>query len=405
MEAAMVMSVVTNLAALSTVHTLNRTSSAAENAQRQLSSGRRITRAADDAAGLGISEGLRAQIGGMTQAVRNTQDGIGVLQLADGALGQMTAIMQRMRDLAVQAGNTGALNADALGAIQHEMDQLGSELDHISATTSFDDVPLLDGTYDRLFQVGANVGDTIRVAIGGPGYAIDRTGLGLSGIDVRGAAASWPSSVTPAVSAAEGTPASGRLAIAGDWTTPGVFENNFATLRGTITYDGKTFDLGSVDYTGAVTATAYITKLNLAAMSALGITGFTPITGSATQLYFTGDVPGAGSTAQDAVALTPTYTGLSGAAGAVTALDHAIDLVGSTRADLGAIQNRFEHTVDRLTGAISDTTSSEYRIGDADMAEESTELSRAEVIMQSGTAMLAQANHSSRMLLKLLQAA
>src|SRR5689334_11988813 len=129
MEAVMVMSAVNNLASLATVHALNRTSGALETSQRRLATGYRITRASDDAAGLGISEGLRSQIGGMTQAVRNAQDGIGVLQLADGALGDMTSVLQRMRDLAVQAGNSGALNDSAMDAIQTEFSQLGAQVD------------------------------------------------------------------------------------------------------------------------------------------------------------------------------------------------------------------------------------------------------------------------------------
>ena len=400
----MVMSAVNNLASLATVHALNRTSSKLETSQRRLATGYRITRASDDAAGLGISEGLRSQIGGMTQAVRNAQDGVGVLQLADGALGDMTSVLQRMRDLAIQAGNSGALNSSALKAIQTEFSQLGAQVDHISSTTTFDGIPLLDGTYDRQFQVGASVGDTLRVKIGGPGYAMDRAGLGVSGLDVSGPAFTIPNTVTPAVSAAQGTPASGTLDLAGDWVTPGVFENNFTSLRGTVTYDGKSFDLGSVDYTGAVTATDYLGALNAAAMTALGISGWTPFTGGSTRLRFTGDVPGAGSTAQDAVDMTPTYTGVSGSDAAVIALDRAVKLIGTTRADLGAIQNRFERTATRLGEAIGDTTASESRIRDTDMASEVSEMNRQQVLMQAGTAMLAQANQSTQAILKLLAA-
>jgi flagellin len=400
----MAMSAVTNIASMSAYRSLQRTSVSMEKSQRHLATGLRISVAADDAAGLGISEGLRAQIGGMRQAVRNAQDGISLLRVADGALGQTTSILQRMRDLAVQAANDGVLTPSATDTIQLEVSQLKEELDHVAGSTSFDGIPLLDGSYDRDFQVGANVGETIRVRIGGPGRAMDLAGLGLTGIDVRGMAFSVPSTVTPAVSAAQGTPSSGSLRLAGDWVTPGVYQTSFSTLQGTITYNGKSFDLGSVDYTGAVTATDYITDLNNAAMSALGITGFTPITGSATQLTFTGAVPGPGSTAQDAVALTPTYAGKSGASGAITAIDTAVQLVSSTRANLGAIENRFDHTVARLMEAVEDTSASESRIRDTDMAAEVSAMSRDQVLMQAGTAMLAQANQSPQAILKLLAA-
>src|ERR1700712_1892535 len=150
------LSVVTNIGALTTTHQLSRTNDAMTSSLRALSSGYRINQASDDAAGLGISEGLRSQIRGMTQAVRNTQDGISVLQLADGALSESTSVLQRIRDLAVQASNDGALNTDAKAAIQKEVDQLKSQFDMVSATTQFDGTRLLDGSYNRLFQVGAN---------------------------------------------------------------------------------------------------------------------------------------------------------------------------------------------------------------------------------------------------------
>ncbi len=159
------MAVLTNVAALNAYGALARTGDSMTSSLRRLSSGSRITRAADDAAGLAISETLRAQIRGMTQAVRNTQDGISLVRTADGALGETVAILQRMRDLSVQAASSGALDATSTAAIGAEIDQLKQELDRIAATTSFNDIPLLDGTYDRLFQVGANGGETVRVVI------------------------------------------------------------------------------------------------------------------------------------------------------------------------------------------------------------------------------------------------
>ena len=397
------MSVVNNLPSLAGVHALNRTRDALVTAQRKLVTGFRVTRASDDASGLGISEGLRSQIGGMSQGVRNAQDGIGILQLADGALGDMTALLDRMRDLAVQAANTGALNSPATAAVQHQLDELGTQLDQIAGQTSFDRIPLLDGTYDREFQVGANYGETLRVRIGGPGFAIDRAGLGLSGLDVTGPAATWPTTTLPAVTADQGTPANGHLYFNGDWLTPGVAESNFRSLRGTVSYNGKTFDLGSVDYSGAVTPTDYFTALDTAARSGLGTSGY-PLAATTMQLAFSGDTPGAGSTAAQVGDLTPAYTPAGGAAGAITAIDRAIDLISGTRADLGATQNRFEHTVARLSEAIENTTASESRIRDTNMATEFSEMNRQQILTQAGTAVLAQSNQSFQAILKLLAA-
>ena len=397
------MSVVNNLSSLAGVNALNRTGDALVTAHRRLATGFRVTRAADDASGLSISEGLRSQIGGMGQAVRNAQDGIGILQLADGALGDMTALLDRMRDLAVQAANTGALNSSATADIQKELGEIGTQIDQIAGRTSFNNIPLLDGTYDRQFQVGANYGETLRVRIGGPGFAIDRAGLGLSGLDVTGSAASWPTTTLPAVTADQGPPANGHLYFNGDWTTPGVAESNFRSLRGTVSYNGKSFDLGSVDYSGAVTPTDYFTRLDTAAMAALGTSGH-PLAATTMQLAFSGDTPGAGSTAAQVGDLTPAYAPASGAAGAITAIDKAIDLISVTRADLGATQNRFEHTVARLSEAIGDTTASDSRIRDTNMATEFSELNRQQILTQAGTAVLAQSSQSSQAILKLLAA-
>src|SRR3712207_7145183 len=146
----------TNIAALNAYRNLAGTDGQMGKSLEKLSSGFRTNRAADDAAGLAISEGLRSQIGGLKVAVRNTQDGISVVQTAEGALTETHSILQRMRDLSVQASNSGGLNDDAKGNIQSEIVQLKSELDRIANTTTFNGKKLLDGTYTTKFQVGAN---------------------------------------------------------------------------------------------------------------------------------------------------------------------------------------------------------------------------------------------------------
>jgi flagellin-like hook-associated protein FlgL len=396
------MSVVNNLASMTAIHSLQRTSSAMEQSQRRLATGLRISRASDDAAGLGISEGLKSQIGGMSQAARNAQDGISVLQIADGALGNQTTILQRMRDLAVQAGNDAVLDLASRTNVQAELNQLGDQLDTIAARTAFNGVDLLDGRYVGLFQVGANTGQTIPVTIGGGGRGMDRKGLDLLGLDVRDAV-QLPASMTAAVSSAQGVPSAGRISFSGDYLNSPAAEANFRALEGTITYNGTTFDLASVDYTGAVTQSDYLLKLNQAAQTTLGTSGY-PFGATSAQLVFNGDVPAAGSTLDDADLLSPMYYGHSGAAKAITMIDKAIARISSTRAELGAVQNRFEHTITRLQGAIEDTTASESRIQDTDMAAEFSNFSRLQVLTQAGTAMLANANQSSQSILKLLAA-
>ena len=273
----MSMSVNTNVAAMNAYRNLSTSNDAMATSLERLSSGYRINRAADDAAGLAISEGLRSQIGGLTQAVRNTQDGISVVQTAEGALDETTSILQRMRDLAVQASNDGALNEDAKANIQKEVSQLQEELTRISDTTKFNGTALLTGEYDGTFQVGANGGETISVTIG---TDMDAAGLAVDSIDV--------------------------------------------------TADG-------------------------------------------------------------------------GASDAIELIDTAIQTVSGVRADLGAKQNRFDHTINSLNVAIENTTASESRIRDTDMASEMTSYTSNQVLVQAGTAMLSQANSSTQSILKLLQ--
>jgi len=177
-----------NVAAFNAYRNLSVTQGSVSSSLEKLSSGLRINRAADDAAGLAISEGLRSQVGGLKVAVRNAQDGISVVQTAEGALSTSTAILQRMRDLSVQASNDGGLSAEAKTNIQSEITQLNEELTRISETTQFNGKKLLDGNYSGAFQVGANGGEQISVAItagvADSKVAVDATGLGTKDIDV-----------------------------------------------------------------------------------------------------------------------------------------------------------------------------------------------------------------------------
>jgi flagellin len=159
-----------NIEAMNAYRNLSVTQGQMSKSLEKLSSGFRINRAADDAAGLAISEGLRSQVGGLKQAVRNAQDGVSVVQTAEGALTEVHSILQRVRDLAVQASNTGSVGAEAKGAITAEMDQLSSALGDIASRTEFNGTKLLDASHNTaatalVFQVGANAGDTKAVVL------------------------------------------------------------------------------------------------------------------------------------------------------------------------------------------------------------------------------------------------
>ncbi|HEU5474203.1 MAG TPA: flagellin [Actinophytocola sp.] len=171
-----------NIAAMNAYRNLSSNDKMMQSSLEKLSSGLRINKAADDAAGLSISQGLQAQIGGLTVAARNAQDGVNVVQIADGALTETSAILQRMRDLAVQAANAGSQDTDARTAAQTEVTQLIDELDRIADTTAFGGQKLLDQAYNGTFQVGANSGESISVDLTAQGF--DAAGLGVDAIDL-----------------------------------------------------------------------------------------------------------------------------------------------------------------------------------------------------------------------------
>jgi flagellin len=370
-----------NIAAMNAYRNLSVTDGQMSKSLEKLSSGYRINRAADDAAGLAISEGLRSQVGGLKVAVRNAQDGVSVVQTAEGALTETHSILQRMRDLSVQAANSGGLNADAKQNIQSEITQLKAELTRIADTTQFNGTKLLDGNYNGTFQVGANVGETISVSIGS---AMSAAGLGVDTLNVT-----TDGTATTATSASTGADA------VLDYATSG-------TAEFTVTVDGGTAQTVTLDqdYTDAA---AKLTAINDQ------LSGVTASYGSAGELVLTADA--VGDTAIAVADVTGTEFGTatvvagtaSGADLAIGALDDAISSVSTLRADLGAVQNRFDHTINNLNVAVENLSASESRIRDTDMAAEMMNFTRAQILSQAGTAMLAQANQVPQGVLQLLR--
>ena len=385
-----------NIAAVNSYRNLSNTQNDLSKSLEKLSSGFRINRAADDAAGLAISEGLRSQVGGLKVAVRNAQDGISVVQTAEGALTETHAILQRMRDLSVQGSNTGGLSDDAKGSIQSEMGQLKSELTRIADTTQFNGTKLLDGSYNGKFQVGANVGESISVGVS---TAMSASGLGVSGVDVKGGTATTATTVN-AVAGTAGTVTTAGADLA---TVDG-----FDKLNGTITVGSKSLDLASVKYAKPTGVTAddvaaRTTALTDAVTAAFGTDASAAITGGA--LVVTGAAPagGAAATANQVNAASVKFDAATGAEDAITKIDAAIKTVSATRSDLGAVQNRFDHTIKNLNVAVENLSASESRIRDTDMASEMVSFTRAQILSQAGTSMLAQANQIPQGVLSLLR--
>lgn len=391
----MALSINQNIAALNSYRNLSNTQNDLSKSLEKLSSGLRINRAADDAAGLAISEGLRAQIGGTKQAVRNAQDGISVVQTAEGALTETHSILQRMRTLSVQAANDGGLSETAKGNIQDEMDQLKTELTRISDTTQFNGTKLLDGNYSGTFQVGANTSDQDKITVdlkrtGG----LSATGLDVNGIDVTKVASDASTAVV--TNAVAGT--AGSVAVTADTTDLEALK----ALNGTVTVGSKSFDLASVDYAGVTDAAGALAAITAAAAKVFG-TSVTVAAAGTTGVSFTGATPAATATASEVAAASPVFSQKSGAVEAIDKIDAAITDVSKVRSQLGAVQNRFDHTINNLNVAVENLTSSESRIRDTDMASEMVSFTRAQILSQAGTAMLAQAKSIPQSVLQLLQ--
>ena len=261
-------SIVTNVAALNGNRNLQNTNMKMGKVLEKLSSGYRINRAADDAAGLAISEKMRGQIGGLAQAQRNAQDGISLVQTAEGSLTEVHSMLQRVRELAVQYQN-GTLSTSDRSAINSEVGQLTQEIERIGTTAQFNNIHLLDSAQSISFQVGANDGDVISVAT--------------------------------------------------------------STLSS---------QLGTIDVSTA---------------------------------------------------------------GAISAIDAAIQNVSTMRSTFGAVQNRLEHTLNNISTYQENLTASESRIRDVDMASEMVEFSKDQILQQAGTSMLAQANQAPQGVLSLLR--
>jgi flagellin len=393
----MALSINTNVAALNAYRNLNTTTNDMSKSLEKLSSGFRINRAADDAAGLAISEGMRSQIGGLKMGVRNAQDGISTVQTAEGALNETHSILQRMRDLSVQGANSGALNVDAKANIQTELGQLKNELTRIADTTMFNGQKLLDGHYAGSFQVGANVGEKIDIAVTGD---MSASGLGVSGVDVTLATAAGAVAGVTTTAAAAGVAGVTTIGGALDFTKA----ENFEKLNGTISVDGKSLDLSTVKYAAGDNAAARLLAVNTALTKAGMGAGVAVATATATGLVITGVVPTVTVPAATGIASAAVnFTAASGADGAILAIDNAIKSVSTTRSDLGAVQNRFEHTINNSNVAVENLTASESRIRDTDMASEMVQFTRSQILKSAGTAMLAQAKSIPQGVLQLLQ--
>ena len=392
-----------NLTAMNSNRMLGLTTASQAKSTEKLSSGYKINRAADDAAGLSISEKMRKQIRGLTQASLNAQDGISAVQTAEGALTEVHDMLQRMNELAVKASN-GTMSKDDREYVQNEVDQLVTEIDRVAETTKFNETYLLKGD-DTKAAVTENVFKKFDVST--LNSVISDTSKISESNDFDSMTGKFTLKFTSGL--AEGGTWNGKRIVA-DSATPtteeikltGAKDAELAALNaaitkskqvtGTATNNGAAFQMTSAatmkqsyTYAAAIDVSLHVgadstanNRINLSIDSM-----------SASGLHVTG-LKVNGSDATNATA-------------AINTIADAIQKVSTQRSALGAVQNRLEHTINNLDNVVENTTSAESQIRDTDMATEMVKYSNNNILAQAGQAMLAQSNQANQGVLSLLQ--
>ncbi len=394
----MALTINTNVSSLNAQRNLNSSSSALATSLERLSSGLRINSAKDDAAGLAISQRMTTQIRGMNVAMRNANDGVSLAQTAEGSLSSVSDSLQRIRELAVQSSNATNSASDR-AALNTEAQQLKAEINRVATQTNFNGVKLLDGSFtNEVFQVGANAGETISVAsiANAQSTALGKTTLAT----VISTAAATAFGATFGAGAIKINDAAGAAVSVGGFVT--------GTTASAVATDVAAAINAVSGQTGVSATVGTANTLTLTSAHKITVVLGTGTTGTAATAANTG-LSGA-VTVAGGVATTVT-TGfdaldISSAGGASTAIrlmDSAINAVNTSRADLGAVQNRFSSVVSNLSINSENISAARGRIRDADFAKETASLARNQILQQAGIAMLAQANSIPKNVLSLLR--
>jgi flagellin len=381
----------TNVKSLAAQNAITLNNRAMSTTMEQLSSGKRINSAKDDAAGLAISEKMTSQVRGLNQAIRNANDGISLLQTAEGAMVEITNMMQRMRELAVQSANDTNAQDDR-NYLDLEFQQLKEEINRVTKNTQWNGMNILDQTEPAsgarggtfTFQVGANQGDSHKIT-----HKLDKLAFGA-------AAATATAAVTTATAAGVKT----------DTVTFGVgyVEDDVIT----VTVNNKQFQYTVTAANAAATpvseavAASIRTQLgaSFADLKVAGTGATVTFEGAKDETFQTFSKVTDGKLAT-IDALEVTSQSLSNTA--IGGLDTALTKVNEARAEIGAVINRLNYAVDNMTNVSMNTSESRSRILDTDYAKASAELARTQIISQAATAMLAQANQQPQAVLQLLQ--
>ncbi len=393
---------------------------AASKSMEKLSSGLRINRAGDDAAGLSISEKMRAQIRGLEQASTNAQDGISLIQTAEGALNETHNILQRMRELSVQASNDTNIDTDR-AAIQEEMDALGEEITRIAKDTEFNKQSLLDGGFNGSFQIGANESQSIKLGID----KMDSASLGLtSGIVVKESQPIAADKLADGIYTIEGdklldskgnqvgtlTKGDNKITANGEDVQFGTAKiNDKATVTvkdGQMTIE-NTFPAAKQDDLKKLAAGTYTVTANnvlkdgelIGEFNGGTITLKDGTTLDKDALGFKEDIKAGDEFTIKGIDIADSKK----ATASITQINNAIEKVSTQRSQLGAVQNRLEHTISNLDTSSENLTSAESRIRDVNMAKEMSTFSKNNILQQAAQAMLSQANQQPQNVLQLLR--
>jgi flagellin len=400
----------TNVNSLNAQRNLMASGGSLATSMQRLSSGLRVNSAKDDAAGLAIAERFQGQIKGLSVGARNANDGISLAQTAEGALGKVGDMLQRMRELAVQAGNATNSKADR-AALQAEVGQLTDEIDRVAKQTSFNGKKILDGSFaGAVFQVGANSGDVASLGaltnstargLADVAYAYDQSAsaVAASSVSTLTSIASNVMTISVAGSASAIDLGSIKAASSGEERMGQVVE----------AINRKSSDTGITAYLSQNDDQSYRIDLMSQKLTATGDPAAITMTG-----FSLGTTGLAATSMQSSISATNTTTDALGidtlsidtqrnAWVALKKIDAAIDQVNSARANLGALQSRFESAVSNISIQVENLAAAKGRIVDADFAMETANLSRTQILQQAGTAMVAQANKLPQGVLSLLQ--
>ncbi|MBH0092113.1 flagellin [Pseudoalteromonas sp. SCQQ13] len=457
----MALTVNTNVSSLNAQRNLTKSGQGLATSMERLSSGMRINSAKDDAAGLQISNRLTSQINGLAVAQRNANDGISMAQTAEGAMQTSTDILQRMRELALQSAN-GSNSSDDREALQKEVGALQEELTRIATTTSFGGQQLLNGDFGtKAFQVGANANETISISLGNIAAdtigqdAIKTAGTTYTNTQKSGTSFTANTEGTATLSGPLGNSGSISLAAADAQATAVLINDKGTGIKaqtsvtatiaglssgdtGTLTVGEDTFDLSS--YKGdlkelasdlgksGVNAT-YDKDTNSVKIEENDVAGVMIVGGATNTVTLNGDVAQAGGVVIDSqINLTASdnfnVTGMGQIVGSTTStldsvakvnvgtpersqnalavIDAALAGIDSQRADLGAAQNRFGHTISNLANIQENVSASRSRIQDTDFATETAQMTKNQILQQAGTSILSQANQIPQAAISLL---